>query len=224
VSECKPRKGYLALESEGSECHFKNLKIKELPSTNPKPDEVADEDRGFKSLYTGLDLSGWKADDEAKKHWEPNDCVLHYDGKGETKDCTLRTDKEYDGAEFIVDFQFPAKESKPCAFVVCDGVDGDVRVTIGPDGKIEANFKSLIHTQGPRASSEESNKRTVNVLKPVGQWNRLLVTLAGATFKVTVNGTVVKELGAAVSPRKGAFSLQPASEMDFANLFVRELR
>src|SRR5436309_1241174 len=35
VSECNPRKGYLALESEGSECRFKNLKIKELPSTNP---------------------------------------------------------------------------------------------------------------------------------------------------------------------------------------------
>ena len=83
VSKCNPRKGYLALESEGSECHFKNLKIKELPSTNPKTEEVADEDKGFKSLYTGLDLSGWKADDEAKKHWQPKDRVLHYDGKGE---------------------------------------------------------------------------------------------------------------------------------------------
>ena len=36
VSECNPRKGYLALESEGSECRFKNLKIKELPSTQPE--------------------------------------------------------------------------------------------------------------------------------------------------------------------------------------------
>ena len=33
VSKCNPRKGYLALESEGAECHFKNIKIKELPST-----------------------------------------------------------------------------------------------------------------------------------------------------------------------------------------------
>ena len=43
VSQCKPRKGYLALESEGAECHFRNLKIKELPTTNPKPDEIAKE-------------------------------------------------------------------------------------------------------------------------------------------------------------------------------------
>jgi hypothetical protein len=40
-SRCKPRKGYLCLESEGSEVHFRNLRIRELPSTDPKPDEIA---------------------------------------------------------------------------------------------------------------------------------------------------------------------------------------
>jgi hypothetical protein len=52
LSQCKPRKGYLALESEGSECRFKNLKIRELLSTNPKKDEIADVAQGYKSLYT----------------------------------------------------------------------------------------------------------------------------------------------------------------------------
>ena len=59
VSKCNPRKGYLALESEGSECRFKNLKIKELPSTNPKASEVANVDTGFKALFNGVDLTGW---------------------------------------------------------------------------------------------------------------------------------------------------------------------
>ena len=36
-----PRKGYLMLESEGSEAHFRNVRIKELPSTNPRPEEIA---------------------------------------------------------------------------------------------------------------------------------------------------------------------------------------
>ena len=47
VSACRPRKGYLALESEGAECHFRNLRIKELPSTSPKPEETAEEAKGF---------------------------------------------------------------------------------------------------------------------------------------------------------------------------------
>lgn len=61
VSQCNPRKGYLALESEGVECHFRNLKIKELPSTNPKPEEIANVDGGHKSLFDGS-LKGWKAE------------------------------------------------------------------------------------------------------------------------------------------------------------------
>src|SRR5262249_44590974 len=118
VSKCSPRKGYLALESEGSECHFKNLKIKELPSTNPKKEEIADEAQGHKQLFTGLDLTGWKADDETKKHWQPRDWMLHYDGKGEPKDRSLRTEKEFGDAEFLVDFRFPAKEAQPASFVL----------------------------------------------------------------------------------------------------------
>jgi hypothetical protein len=220
VSKCGPRKGYLALESEGSECHFKNLKIKELPSTNPNADEIADEDQGFKSLYTGLDLSGWKADDETKKHWQPKDWVLHYDGKGKE----LRMEKEYGGAEFIVDFRFPAKEGKPCAFMVRDGTDGHVRITIAPDGKIYRTFKDVVHTQGPQVRSEESSKGAAVALKPAGQWNRLQVTDARGTFKVMINGGVVKELTTAVSPRRGVFALRPEGEMDFANLFVRDLK
>src|SRR5262249_16353162 len=113
LSKCKPRKGYLALESEGSECHFKNLKIKELPSTHPTPDEVADQDEGFPNLYTGLDLSGWKADEEAKKHWQPRDWVLHYDGKG----AGLSTEKEYRDVEFMLDFRFPSNKGKGSMWV-----------------------------------------------------------------------------------------------------------
>ena len=37
----KPRKGYICLESEGGVVEFLNLRINELPTTNPKPDEVA---------------------------------------------------------------------------------------------------------------------------------------------------------------------------------------
>ncbi|HEX5102575.1 MAG TPA: DUF1080 domain-containing protein, partial [Pirellulaceae bacterium] len=50
---CSPRKGYICLESEGSECHFRNLKIKELPSTQPTAEETASEALGFMPLYTG---------------------------------------------------------------------------------------------------------------------------------------------------------------------------
>jgi hypothetical protein len=105
VYECNPRKGYLALESEGSECRFKNLKIKELPSTNPKAEEICDVDKGWKCLFTGLDLSGWKVSDEVKAHWKMNDGVLSYDGKVKVE-MALWSEKAYGDFELVCDWRF----------------------------------------------------------------------------------------------------------------------
>jgi hypothetical protein len=202
VSKCTPRKGYLALESEGSECHFKNLKIKELPSTNPKKEDIADEDKGFKSLYTGLDLSGWKADDEAKKHWQPKDTVLHYDGKGEA----LRPEKDYNKAEFVVDVRFPAGKEGDCTFTVGDGKK-EMVLTLKPDGKF------TLKAPGADGSGELDN------FKPAGQWNRLMLTWEAG---LTVNGKRVAKFASSANPKKGTLTLRPKGEIDFANLFVRE--
>jgi len=211
VSKCNPRKGYLALESEGSECHFKNLKIKELPSTNPKKEEIADEATGFKTLYTGLDLSGWKADDEVKKHWKPNDTVLHYDGKGEAKDNALRTEKKFDDAEFIVDFRFPEKGAAACTFFVAGGKD-PVTFRLKPDGEYVANSRW----------GEVSGR--LKELKPAGKWNRLRVKPEANIAEVKVNDEFNVGLRLPQSLTKGEFGIRPEGEMDFANLFVRELK
>jgi Domain of Unknown Function (DUF1080) len=208
VSKCSPRKGYLALESEGSECHFRNLKIKELPSTNPKKEEIADEAQGHVNLYTGLDLSGWKADDGAKKHWQAKDTVLHYDGKGEAKNNALATEKDYDNAEFIVDFRFPAEKAASCTFALGDGKK-EMTVTVTPEGKF------TIAAPGWNSAGKGDK------LKPAGDWNRLRVTLKGA---VAFNGTSVVDIDSSAAPKKATLALRPEGEMDFANLFVREIK
>jgi hypothetical protein len=58
--DISPRKGYIALESEGAPAQFRNLRVRELPSAGELPaTDVAREDEGYRSLYTGVDLSGW---------------------------------------------------------------------------------------------------------------------------------------------------------------------
>src|SRR5882724_7590107 len=168
VSKCTPRKGYLALESEGSECRFKNLKIKELPTTNPKKEEICDVAQGHKPMYSGLDLSGWTVDDGAKKHWMPKDTVLHYDGKGEAKDKALRTDKEYGDAEFIVDFRFPAT-SAGIDFLLREGKDGGVKMMVRPDGQLKISAYQLLRKLGENVVSEDTADTPFNALKPAGQ-------------------------------------------------------
>lgn len=97
VSKCTPRKGYLALESEGAVCHFKNIKIKELPSTNPKPEEIANVAEGHKLIFDGLDLDGWKTE---KGAWEASNGHLYARGKA-----PIITEKSYGPCELVFDWK-----------------------------------------------------------------------------------------------------------------------
>ncbi|HLW67956.1 MAG TPA: family 16 glycoside hydrolase [Gemmataceae bacterium] len=207
VSKCNPRKGYLALESEGSECRFRNLKIKELPSTNPKPEEIADVDKGFKNLYFG-DLTGWKADEETKKHWQPKDWMLHYDGQGKE----FRSEREFGDGEFIIDFKFPQKKGQnPTAvtFIIRDGPDG-ITLKMTSDGKAEIVGGKISLRHEPD-------------LDYAGKWNRLKVVIQRAKVQVFVNGRNLSgDLKVAPLPEKSALIVQPEGPMDFANIFVRE--
>jgi hypothetical protein len=118
VSECKPRKGYLALESEGAECHFKNIKIKELPSSNPKPEDVATPDPGYKLLFNGLDLDGW---DVVKDAWTATGGHLRAAGESE-----LKTEAKFGAVELIFDWRLPKGSGEPSVTV------GGKTVTLKP--------------------------------------------------------------------------------------------
>ena len=105
------RKGYLCLESEGGLIHFRNIRIKELPPTpDLDPKFIARADEGFKSLYTGLDLSGWTTSEQGKLAWQPKDWTLHFElPKGAQPDApetfVLRTERKFKDFEMIVDYR-----------------------------------------------------------------------------------------------------------------------
>lgn len=75
--DCVPRKGYICLESEGGVVDYRNLRIRELPDTPIDPAHVAIADRGYRSLYTGVDLSGW---DRGEARWNSRDWILAFEG------------------------------------------------------------------------------------------------------------------------------------------------
>ena len=194
-SNCVPRKGYICLESEGSECHFQNIRIKELPSSNPPASQVSDEDQGFVSLYTGLDLRGWKAEPAHKEHWQPKDWILEYDGKGEGEARTLWTQRVFRDFELIVDWRW---------------VDGESR---------EASVANGIHLRGaqiPFVPAAEGKQRS--------QWNRSHITIKGNTYTVRLNDKVVTENGSAGKATVGPIGLRhDGAPIQFANIYVWEL-
>ena len=111
VSQCSPRKGYLALESEGAECHFKNIKIKELPTTNPTQEETATTDQGHVSLFNGLTFDGWEfytpPGFTSDSGWKARDGVLVATGADR-----IQTKQHVRSCELIFDWKLAPKSEK----------------------------------------------------------------------------------------------------------------
>lgn len=136
VSKCSPRKGYLALESEGAECHFRNIKIKELPSTNPKPDEIADEWKGHKSLFDGLTLTGL----DGQEAWTASDGVLRATANGGP----LSPAKRLPAGELVFDWKLSGKgQVSPTVHI------GGREQTITGKGEMWHRAKSTIEAEQP---------------------------------------------------------------------------
>jgi hypothetical protein len=249
---CSPRKGYLCLESEGSECHFRNLRIRELPSSHPRPDEIADPADGFVPLYSGVDLSGWKHDPGHAGHWQPKDWVLSYDGQSDAKDKNLWSEKEYGDFQLVCDWRWTRKPVKtPCPVVLPNGdvathADGSPQQQEVPSAGdsgiyLRGNSKSQVNIWcWPIGSGEVYGYRTDTSLpaeiragvtprtkadKPIGQWNRFLITMRADRLTVQLNGeTVIENAQLPGVPARGPIALQHHGDpIDFANIFIREL-
>jgi len=250
--DCSPRKGYLCLESEGSECHFRNLRIRELPSTNPRPEEIAEAVAGYTFLYNGVDLSGWRTEPGHAGHWQPRDWILAYDGQSTAADKNLWSVKEYGDFVMICDWRW-TRSPKPVPHPVIlpsgdEAMDeaGKPKQQEGPDAGdsgiyLRGSSKSQVNMWcWPIGSGEVYGYRTdrslpaevraavtprKNADKPIGQWNRFLITLRGERLTVNLNGEIVIENARLPSvPARGPIALQHhGAPIEFANIFIKEL-
>jgi hypothetical protein len=248
--DMSPRKGYICLESEGSECHFRNIRIKELPSSgNLDPKHVANLDEGFRSLYNGVDFTGWDYTREHEGHWKSKDWIIDYDGK--SKD--LWTNQEFGDFQLIVDWRWsekPRKQMRPVILPNGDYAKDDagqqkmVEVDDAGDSGIylRGSSKSQVNMWcWPIGSGEVYGYRTdaampaevragvtpkVKADAPIGSWNRFLITMKGDRLTVVLNNkTVIENAQLPGVAAKGRIALQNHGDpIQFANIYVRELK
>ncbi len=159
-SKTIPRKGYIVLESEGSDIYFKNLRVKELPGSDAPEAEVAELDRGFKSIYTGVDLTGWKVEAAQQDHWQAKDWTLLCDGKVEGENKNLVSEKSYADFQLIMDWKTPAKPAPQQVPILLGGVFPQCKIDKQPnqwnralitiqDGKTKISINDQPAIDGP---------------------------------------------------------------------------
>jgi hypothetical protein len=219
--DVRPRKGYVCLESEGGTVHFRNIRIRELPSTNANAADVANVDEGFKSIYTGVDLAGWRTDASQKGRWQPKDWTLVCDAKGESTDGTLWTEKEYGDFVMIADWRLPEKKDKSDKAAAPTGA-GVIRLR-GP-GAARVSVASA-EGSGRLSAPGADAAHTARADRAPGGWNRFVITVKGGVCTVVLNGqTVADGVKLTGLPPRGPIGLDfQGGSIEFANLYVREL-
>ena len=216
-----PRKGYICIEAEGSEAHFRNIRIKELPGEIPQPAVTAEKTQGFRQLYNGNDLREWKVAPGSEGHWVPQGWILNYDGKSEAegpgaKD--LWTKEDFRNFHLIVDWRQSAKpiiEQVPIVLpdgsyaLKPDGQQITVPVEDAGDGGIYVRGSSKAQFNiwnWPVGSGEIYGYRTDKDMPPSvragatpilnadnrpGQWNRFEITVVDEWVTCKLNGKTV---------------------------------
>ena len=195
--DCNYRKGYLALESEGAPVEFRNVRIKELPSSGTPTELTAPVDNGLRSLFTGLDLRGWKTNAVVNARWKAGGNRIVLKPGHATPEATLWTERQFGDAEFVLD----CRRGKPA--------EGG-----------ETSHPTLL-LRGPASQGAE----IILTNAAAGGHQRFNVVMRGREVVVRRNDQEVQRQTLPVnSAVRGAFGLRATGgELEFMNLYARDL-
>jgi hypothetical protein len=190
----------------------------EVFGEDSKPGEAKAPEDGIVTLFNGKDLSGWQADDGARKHWQSNDAVLRCDGKGEQKEHTLWTAKEYSDYELTVDWRLTDKSKRRGMWQLLLRGDKGIRIDVESTG--------WVFYFSPPGADDNWDCADLEGKKPLGEWSRLHVRVKGRELAVR-GGKPDYETAdiPAAAAAKGPVGLRAVdAPVEFTNIMVRELK
>ena len=202
---------------------------------------------GFKALFNGQDLTGWKglvkgpydnpakranlspeelkklqkeADEDMAAHWKAVDGVLHFDGKGRS----LCTAKDYGDFEMLVDWKIEKAG------------DSGIYLRGAPQVQIwdttRTNVGAEVGSGGLYNNQKNPSKPTKMADKPVGQWNTFRIIMFGAKVTVILNGTIVVDNVIMENYWDRSIPIFPTGQIElqnhgndlyFRNIYIREI-
>lgn len=243
----KRRAGHLVWCGHGDRVSFRNILVTELP---PPANVEGVKAAGFAPLFDGNSLAGWKHAEADRSSWRAGNGILHHNGKP-GPDQHLWTEGEYGDFTLVFDWRWPV----PGPMTKRPQLLPDGSEKKGPDGKPETldveeldsgvylrgNDKSQVNLWNwPCGSGEVYGYRTDGSMpaevraavtpktkadRPLGEWNRTMITMQGDRLTVVLNGQLVIDKAQLPGvPAKGGIALQHHGvPIDFANIWIKPL-
>ncbi|MEM7697716.1 MAG: DUF1080 domain-containing protein [Verrucomicrobiota bacterium] len=175
---------------------------------------------GFRSLFNGTDLDGWKIPEGDNGHWQVIDGVIDYDALSEAEgDKNLWSEESFGDFELRLDWRIKeTRGSWAMPYVLPDGSyvkdeegnkithpmpNADSGIYLRGQGKYQINIwcwpigSGEVYgirnddSQPPEVRAGVTPNRKAD--NPVGQWNTFVITLKGDRLTVELNGHLVIE-------------------------------
>jgi hypothetical protein len=190
---------------------------------------------GFTALFNGKDLSGWKVNEGGKMDvWGAEKGLLYVQGGGGG---WLMTEKEYADFEVRLEFKMPEKGNSGVALrspMKGDPAYAGMEIQLLDDVWHKKNYEELRDTQ-LTGSIYDVVPPSKDVLKPVGEWNKITIIAKGRKVTIELNGTKIVdadldehkdkfEKHPGLKAEKGHLGLQSHDgRVEFRNLYVKPL-
>jgi hypothetical protein len=204
-------------------------------AARPDEDSVPE---GFKPLFNGKDLTGWKVREGGDpKVWGAEKGLLYVNGKGGD---WLMTEKEYSDFELRLEFKLPKAGNSGvalrCALKGNPHLEAGMEIQLLDDPWYldEKNYKGLKPTQ-KTGSIYGVVPPSKDALKPVGEWNQMRITANGPRITVELNSEKIVDADLrdhkdkakehkGMLNSKGHLGLQSHDgRVEFRRLYVKEL-
>ena len=220
-----------------------------LATIGTPPARAAQPPPGFKALFNGQDLAGWRGGDtldhrkyltlpddkraeqdtkwtaDMKAHWSVEGDELVNDGKGKY----ATTEKDYADFELLLEYKTVAKADSGIYLRGCPQVQiwdytEQAKFNIGADKGSGGLWNNSAGAPG--------KDPLVLADKPFGEWNKFRILMVGARVTIWLNDKLVVEHALlenyydrkAPVPAKGPIELQThGGEIRWRNVFLREI-
>jgi len=180
------KSGPVQLQTHGSETHWKNIYVREIPTeeANKFLSEKAGE--GFTSIFNGKDLTGWTGGNDGYEVVEG--AIRGKHGSG----AILFTEKEY--GDFVVKLEFKLPPAGNNGLAIRYPGTGLPHLTGFTELQILDSEHESYKDLDPRqhhGSVYGAAPAARGFLRPAGEWNFQVVTIRGPHATVELNGNVI---------------------------------
>lgn len=224
----KPHAGRIQIQSEGAEIFYRRVDLTPLPLI---PSYIPE---GYKSIFNGKDLSGWKINGTEK--WYVDNGELICESGPNKKYGYLSTNKTY--KNFILDLEFKQEANGNSGVFVRSNITGigkngpDIKgwqVEVAPlglhtGGVYESGAEGGVGGRGWLIQPSAENEKVLNQ----GKWNHMRIKVKGDEITSWLNGVEMVHLkDAKFGTGNGFIALQIHSgggiKVGWKNLRIKEL-